>query len=251
MSSRGTEFSDDAVVLRNFKSGEADRIAVLWTREHGKVRVLAKGSRKAASKLGGALDPLSIVRVNLVHSKGDLYVTRNVAHLHALTTLRSSYQRISAGYAVVEGVDAIPLDDVADEGIFDLLLRVMLSLDDLTFDPTLVPAAFFLKFLAYDGSEPLLEECAGCGSPGPFFAFDAGVGGVLCGNCRRGTALTPDTHQLLVRVLGGDLAGVLRETNPAGGTELAHLAHAAMENHLGKKLKVARMTPTIHPVNHE
>jgi hypothetical protein len=56
---------------------------------------------------------------------------------------------------------------------------------------------------------------------------------------------------LLVRVLGGDLAGVLRETNPAGGTELAHLAHAAMENHLGKKLKVARMTPTIHPVNHE
>jgi DNA repair protein RecO (recombination protein O) len=251
MSNRGTEFSDDAVVLRIYKSGEADRVAVLWTRDHGKVRVLAKGSRKVGSKLGGALDPLSIVRVNLVQGKGDLYVTRNVAHLHPLSTLRSSYQRISAGYAVVEGVDAIPLDDVADEGIYDLLLRVMLSLDDELFDPTLVPAAFFLKFLAYDGSEPLLDECAGCGSPGPFFAFDAGVGGVLCGKCRRGSPLSPDTHQLLVRVMGGDLAGVLKEKNPVGGAELVHLAHAAMEHHLGKRLKVARMTPTIQATNHE
>jgi DNA repair protein RecO (recombination protein O) len=251
MSTRGAEFSDDAVVLRNYKSGEADRIAVLWTREHGKIRVLAKGSRKANSKLGGALDPLSLVRVNLVQGKGDLYVTRNVAHLQTLPTLRASYQRISAGYAVVEGVDAIPLDDVADEGIYDLLVKVMTSLDEPQFDPTLVPAAFFLKFLAYDGSEPLLEECAGCGSPGPFYAFDAGIGGVLCETCRRGTPLSSDTYSLLVRILGGDLAGVLREAEPPGGAELIHLAHAAMENHLGKRLKVARMTPTIHSVNHE
>ena len=90
MSSRRTEFSDDAVVLRNYKSGEADRVAVLWTREHGKIRVLAKGSRKPSSKLGGALDPLSVVRVNLVQGKGDLYVTRNVSHLLTLTTLRAS-----------------------------------------------------------------------------------------------------------------------------------------------------------------
>jgi DNA repair protein RecO (recombination protein O) len=251
MSSRRTEFSDDAVVLRNYKSGEADRVAVLWTREHGKIRVLAKGSRKPSSKLGGALDPLSVVRVNLVQGKGDLYVTRNVSHLLTLTTLRASYQRISAGYAVVEGIDAIPLDDVADEGIFDLLIRVMASLDDPQFDPTLVPAAFFMKFLAYDGSEPLLEECAGCGSFGPFFAFDASVGGVLCSTCRRGSPLSPEAYNLLVRIMGGDLAGVLRERNAPGTQELVHLSHAAMENHLGKRLKVARMTPTIQPSHHE
>ena len=47
------ELRDDAVVLRTYKSGESDRVVVLWTRDHGKVRVLAKGIRKTTSRLGG------------------------------------------------------------------------------------------------------------------------------------------------------------------------------------------------------
>ncbi|MGH9020308.1 MAG: recombination protein O N-terminal domain-containing protein, partial [Acidimicrobiales bacterium] len=68
------EFSDDAVALRAYRSGEADRIVVLWTREHGKVRVLAKGARKATSRLGGSLEALAHVRVDLVATRGELYV---------------------------------------------------------------------------------------------------------------------------------------------------------------------------------
>jgi len=45
------EIRDDAVVLRTYKSGESDRVVVLWTRNYGKVRVLAKASarRRVAS----------------------------------------------------------------------------------------------------------------------------------------------------------------------------------------------------------
>ena len=114
------EIEDDAVVLRTYKSGESDRVVVLWTREHGKVRVIAKGIRKTTSRLGGTLEALAYVHVDLVRTRGEFYIARHVEHRERLATLRSSYERINAGYAVVEVVDAIPSDDVADEGIFEL-----------------------------------------------------------------------------------------------------------------------------------
>ncbi len=139
------ELLDDAVVLRTIRSGEADRVVVLWTREHGKVRALAKGSRRPSSRLGGAVEALGVVRVDLVASRSDLYVLRHVEHLSRLATLRASLDRINAAYAVVEVADAIPSDHVADEGIYALLTRVLETLDDERYRPTLVPAAFALQ----------------------------------------------------------------------------------------------------------
>ncbi len=90
------EIDDDAVVLRTYKSGEADRVVVLWTRHHGKVRVLAKAARKTTSRLGGTLETLAYVNVDLVKTRGEFYVARHVRHRERLATLRSSYERISA-----------------------------------------------------------------------------------------------------------------------------------------------------------
>jgi len=231
------EIDDEAVVLRTYKSGEADRVVVLWTRSHGKVRALAKGVRKTTSHLGGTLEALAHVRVDLVKTRGQFYVVRHVAHVERLATLRASYPRISAGYAVVEAVDAIPSDEVADEGIFQLLTRVLLTLDDASFEPGLVPASFFFRLLALDGSEVVVEECVNCGRSGPLVAFDASVGGTLCDQCRHGTAISPPALALLRRVVGGDLAAVLREADPPGAGEVAALAQEAIESHFGKRLR--------------
>ncbi|MFY9784027.1 MAG: DNA repair protein RecO [Acidimicrobiales bacterium] len=231
------EIEDDAVVLRTYKSGEADRVVVLWTRHHGKVRVLAKGVRKTTSKLGGTLETLAYVKVDLVKTRGEFYIARHVQHRERLETLRASYSRISAGYAVVEAVDAIPSDGVPDEEIFDLLTRVLMTLDDPSYEPTLVPASFFLRLLALDGSEPVVEECVNCGKATPLVAFDALTGGTLCDDCRQGIALSPHALTLLRRVLGGDLANVLREVDPPGAGEVMALAQEAIETHFGRRLR--------------
>jgi DNA repair protein RecO (recombination protein O) len=242
------ELRDDAVVLRTHKSGESDRVVVLWTRHHGKVRVLAKGIRKAASRLGGNLETLAYVDVDLVKTRGDFYIARHVSHRERLTTLRSSYTRINAGYAVVEVVDAIPSDDVADEGIFDLLTRVLMTLDDESFDPALVPASFYFKLLAHDGSEPVVDACVNCGRAGPLVAFDAQVGGTLCAGCRSGTSISPDALALVRRILGGDLAAVLRNEPPPGSGEVMALALDAIEAHFGRRLRATRSAPPLTPL---
>ena len=231
------EVTDDAVVLRTYKSGEADRVVVLWTRHHGKLRVLAKGVRKTTSRMGGNLETLAYVNVDLVKSRGEFYVARHVLHREHLATLRSSYARISAGYAVVEAVDAIPSDGVPDEEIFDLLTRVLLTLDDDSFEPALVPASFYFRLLALDGSDPVVDVCVNCGRPGPLVAFDAQIGGTLCDECRQGVALSNDALVLIRRVVGGDLANVLREENPPGAGEVMAVAQEAIEVHFGKRLR--------------
>jgi len=56
-------YSADALILRTYKLGEADRIVVFLTRDRGKKRGVAKGARRQRSRFVGALEPLTEVRV--------------------------------------------------------------------------------------------------------------------------------------------------------------------------------------------
>ena len=56
-------YTADALVLRTYKLGEADRIVVFLTRDRGKKRGVAKGARRPRSRFTGALEPLTEVQV--------------------------------------------------------------------------------------------------------------------------------------------------------------------------------------------
>ena len=62
-------YRDRGVVLRTYKLGEADRIVVLITSGHGKVRAVAKGVRRTKSRFGGRLEPLSHVELLLYEGR--------------------------------------------------------------------------------------------------------------------------------------------------------------------------------------
>ena len=91
----------------------------------------------------------------------------------------------------------------------------------------MVAPAFFLKVLALEGSAPVLDVCVSCGEEDAdaLVAFDLTEGGVLCRDCRRGRALSPDGLALLRRTLGGGLAGVLAEPRSAVTDEVDRPGH--------------------------
>ena len=78
-------------------------------------------------------------------------------------------------------------------------------------------------------------------------AFDAQVGGTLCPDCRSGTSISPEALLLIQRILGGDLAAVLRQDPPAGSGEVMALSLDAIEAHFGRRLRAARSTPPLAP----
>lgn len=248
MAERVREFRDEGVVVRTYRSGEADRVSVVWTREHGKIRVLARGARKASSKIGGALDVLSHVDLAVVSSRGGFYIATNVRHRNHFEEIRHDLDRLQAGYVILEAVDQLPgVDEVVDDAFFDLLVRVLEALAREEFSPALIPSSFFLRLLAHDGSAPVLDQCVECGRTDGLVAFNIEVGGVLCAGCRSGTSLSGDALVLLRRIVEGDLAGVLREASPAGAREVAALTLASVESHFGRRLRTTRDTGSAPP----
>jgi DNA repair protein RecO (recombination protein O) len=58
-------YRDEAIVPRTHKLGEADRIVTMLTREHGKVRAVAKGVRRTTSRIGARMEPFMVADVQL------------------------------------------------------------------------------------------------------------------------------------------------------------------------------------------
>jgi len=77
-------YTADALILRTYKLGEADRIVVFLTRDRGKKRGVAKGARRPRSRFVGALEPLTEVRVAYFEKE-----SRELVGLNYAETVRS------------------------------------------------------------------------------------------------------------------------------------------------------------------
>lgn len=228
------QYHDTGVVLRTYKLGEGDRIVVLLTLGHGKVRAVAKGVRKTKSRLGVRLEMFSHVQL-LLHAGRELDVVSQAESIESFGALREDLDRLTRGAAIMEAVEQIAQDRQPDPRLYQMVLGALRTLAAHS-SPLVVPA-FYWKLLAAEGVRPQLDVCVACGEPGPFVAFDLGEGGVLCRSCRRGPAISEGAVVLLRRILGGDLVAVLAEPPSPAGHEVEVLATRAMEHHLERRLR--------------
>ena len=122
-----TNYRDRAIVLRTYKLAEADRIIVLLTEGHGKVRAVAKGVRKTTSKIGARLEPMNHVDV-LLHRGRDLDTVSQVDLLSAHVDLRSDLDVLTSGMALLEGADHMTQDREACPQVYRMLLGALTTL---------------------------------------------------------------------------------------------------------------------------
>jgi DNA repair protein RecO (recombination protein O) len=236
-------FKDQGVVLRTYRLGEADRIVVLLTEHHGKVRAVAKGVRRTGSKFGARLEPLSHVALLLWQGRSDLDVVNQAEVVDHFRAVREDLDRVARGLAMLEVADQLAQERHPDPPLYEMLVGALRALADRQRDPTLVAPAFFLKALVLEGAGPVLDGCASCGRPGTevdLVAFDLTEGGALCRRCRRGRPVSPEALDLVRRILGGSLGPVLAGPAPTCADEVTWLANEAMESHLDRRLRSVR-----------
>ncbi len=239
---------DKGVVLRSHRLGEADKIIVFLTQDHGKVRAVAKGIRRTASKYGARLEPMSHVTMIFWQGRSELDSINQVEVLDNFRSVREDLDRLSKGLSLLEVCDQLAQLHHPDPRLYEMLVGALGALGNAEYDPTLLAPSFFLKALALEGARPILDSCASCarsGSEVSLVAFDLVEGGALCQNCRRGRPLSPDALVLLKRILGGDLTRVLSGVPPQGSKEVALLALEAMESHLERRIRSIRAVVTI------
>lgn len=178
----------EAMVLRAWDCGNGDKLLVLFSREFGKIKVMAHGAAKPASRKRGAVQPFT--RTNFLIRRGrELDTVSQCEGLETFSFLRSDLAKIGYASHLAELVDAMAPEGEANAPLYSLLLLTMRLMAGG--DPELLARAFEIRSAGLLGYQPVLEACAQCRQPanGRLF-FSPGLGGVVCEGCRSASAET-------------------------------------------------------------
>lgn len=227
-------YRDQAVVLRSHKFGEADRVVVLLTEKHGKVRAVARGVRKTRSSIGARLEPMSHVDVSLRRGRG-LDTVSEVRLVEPFAALRNDLDRTAQAMAMLEAVDTLTPDSEPVAHLYDILSRALRTLNE-RMSPFML-GAFFWRLLLIEGHAPQTEACVRCGEEGSLTSFDVIEGGAHCAACRSGVPVSPAALRLVRTVLAGRVNEALSEPESPAVHEANALAMEAMEHHLERRLR--------------
>ena len=204
----------EAVVLRRIDFGEADRVLVLYTRERGKLPVVAKGVRRISSRMAGHLELFTQSELQL--AKGaNLDVVTQAETRNPFRAVREDLTRTSTAYLIAELTDALTEEALEQPELYDLLTATFRALGT-TDDPRLLAVHFQVRLLDLAGFRPVLMQCVVCQAelaPGRN-AFSAFLGGALCPRCGPG--------EPSARPIDSDVLKVLRNLQRAGLPGSAH-----------------------------
>ena len=186
-------YKTQGVVLKQTPIGEAHRVLSIFTRDLGKVRVVARGVRKPRSKLAGHLEPLSHVAISVSRGRS-LDPIREAETVRSFRRVRENLQLVSEGVYLAELVESFSAEDQPAPAVYLLLLEALAWLDDNGDSPRLM-RYFEVRMLAESGFGPELRACVECRTtlePGDYL-YSSETGGVLCDECKvtTGAALMP------------------------------------------------------------
>ena len=238
-------YRTEAVVLRSFRLGEADRVLHVYTAERGRVGAVAKGVRRTKSRFGGRLEPLSHVELMLHQGSGELQTVTGADLRASHHESREDPYRLAVGLIGAEAMLRLFPEQEANERAFTALTRFLDRLDEI---PSRAPArpaldplvlSFQLKLLWLSGYLPHLDSCVECGAEEGLVGYQPSAGGAVCRACGPGTiALSPDglrgMRMLLVTPLADAHEAGLTDR---GAREAVALVTASYEHHGGFRLR--------------
>ncbi|HZP57478.1 MAG TPA: DNA repair protein RecO [Dehalococcoidia bacterium] len=207
-------YNTPAIVLRQRRIGDADKVLTLYTANGGKTDAVAKGVRKTRSRLAGHVEPLTQAMFMLARGRSMDVVTQ-VETVESFQGVRDDLERLGRGLYAAELLDRFTEPHEANFTLYRLLLDTLRRLavrDDID-----LPVRFFeMTLLDHLGYRPELEECVVCRrrlEPVTNYWSPAG-GGVVCPECRTGElalrALSPNAIKLLRLLLHGRFDDVAR-----------------------------------------
>jgi DNA repair protein RecO (recombination protein O) len=152
----------EAIVLRSYPMREADLLVTLFTRSDGKVRGVARSAMKSKKRFGGALEPLTLVRVYWdERERHELTRIDSCEVLHSPLTDTVDYPRAIALSYVAEAIDQLLPDREVNDAIFRLAAAVLLN---LRVDNIWLPLTYFdLWMVRLTGLLPEMHACTECG----------------------------------------------------------------------------------------
>lgn len=175
----------EAIVLRTLNHGDTSKIVTLYSRDTGRLKLIAKGVRSQKSKAQGLFQPTHHLRLAYYEKQqSELQLFKNGELVKGFYQLESDFDRLTLAQVVVELVERAAEKEEPHPEIFDLLVATLDRLNDTEQPTSLVYWFFHLQFLREMGFRPDTDRCHLCGK-----SLAAGgnlrprTAGITCDNC--------------------------------------------------------------------
>lgn len=176
-----------ALVLRETKYKEADKILTVLTAEEGKLTVKARGAMRKSCKFSAAAQCLCYSDMTLFGKDGKWSINE-AETIEQFLPLRQDIAMLSLGMYFAELLECVSDEDSPSPEMLQLGLNSLFALSRGMFDPELIKAVFELRLMCICGFAPELYGCADCGEETPEDALFSLRGGIIhCRSCNPGS----------------------------------------------------------------
>jgi DNA repair protein RecO (recombination protein O) len=196
----------DSIILKTYPLGEADRIVVFFSRDHGKVRGVANGARRMKNRFGASLEPLAHSRIMFQEKENrDLVRVQSAELLDSPMKLFQDYDRAVFAGHIVELVDRFLPEHEPQDPVFRLVRMTVRALERGC--PIAFASCYFeVWMLRLAGVFPDLFNCSICSrglAPCDERFLAPGLQAAICGSCehRGGVGVLNDVSDLVAWIL--------------------------------------------------
>lgn len=237
-------FTTPAILLRRTDYGDFDLIVTVFSREKGKLALMAKSGKKSKKRFGGILELFAELEiVGRFGRRGDLALLQEANLIDAFANIRSDVQKTAYASYWVELVNAWAEEQVRMDPLYALLQHVLAALDSGRGVDHELSILFQMRLLKFSGHSPNLRHCVVCRKElEALVQSDVGLsmqaGGVVCRGCADANAprLSKATLKQLLWVESGDLAKAGRvRFSQTGVREALAFLEAFVPYHLGRQ----------------
>lgn len=191
-------------ILKKVDRGEADQLLTVYTKDFGRLEILAKAVRKISSKLRSGTGIFYLSEAEFIQAKTHKTLIDAIA-IEKFENLRKDFKKLKIAYKIAEIFNELVRGQEKDENLWRLLSETFQKLNALNLKSyALVYYYFVWNLLSILGYEPQLYNCALCQrklEPQKLF-FNPKEGGLICQN--------HDKELKLSKEIGLEAAKILR-----------------------------------------
>jgi DNA repair protein RecO (recombination protein O) len=233
----------EAIVLKTKKYGETSKIINLFTKEFGKLSVIAKGARSKNNRFGSSLEPLSHISIVFYNYENrDLQYITQGSLINFFHSIRNNPSKMMYALPVLEIINNVIHSDEQNEEFFELVINVIKALNESKdcFGNYLL--YFELHLASQFGFHPNFDNCEFCGREINHdfaqYAFNIEKGCLICGDCHQksimpGINLSSESvncFQKMLEISPEDMA--LLSLPPAMFSLMFNLTTKYLKNHI-------------------
>jgi len=157
-------YSTDAIVLNNKKFSDSSLICNLYSKDYGKVSIIAKGVRKIKNLNGAILQPLNHINVIYYYKpKRNIQTYKEASIIHKHDNIIIDYNKLILSSVILDMINYSSIEDNPCDIIFRLTNKTLTKIDSSKSNNTIYYFIFFnIQLLIFLGYKPLIENCYRC-----------------------------------------------------------------------------------------